>query len=787
MVKEWIHTLNGVVIEEPIGFDNMKTTIKREDYHGMSVEVSVSELEFYGNALPIIDEAYEKDLDTVVEYKVMHGEDDVYKGVLDLTTYNEHVGEYRTVSCKVGEIGVKTTFNNRSDVEVDLNTHVTMDDKPLSHVAAWKNLTIPNKTIRYKNVMDQPETILYDKNLADEELALPDDSKKFYLSIPLSNKRLDEFGSFGSMLYIAGMKNEDIVLDGFVEPMFDKGEGFAGKYGEGSTYTLDVDVTVRMKFNGNIVTPRTDTPYFQVSLGIRRPNLANGSLVNTSPIYISNDGGDYNAPAGSYDTVSTYDCHDELTYHIKGKIEGCDEERLYLGIYMFNNNDGWNDPTSFTIEIQEGSYVRMVLDSEVNTRVSADMMMVHEALNTITEVISENELSVRSSLYNRYDSIVNAFNGFGDGSLKAITNGYKIRGLYSDAEKQRNMPLSFKDMIQALDAIDCIGWGFSNEDGELCLRVEKWDWFYQDHHLLEITNPSEVSRRIDNELILTELKIGYKKYMTSEDISSIDSVHGERVFTSSTKALTNSENKLCDFIADNYAIEETRRAKLTIDKEEEFKYDENIFVFSLSASKPHNSIAKYSIPYDIEEDHSVTFVSASEMYNTLISPARNAHRWISRLFCIQGLKPFVLTKGTVNYKADFTTKQTAIGSAGGTYYTPDMMNNIPLKGVITEEDSWEEGQAEEDSPLQERYYTTYREQEDGSWKPIEGEGDLIIPRVFKAEELSVTYPISLEQYKAIMANPYGLVVVDGEECWIKEFQYDFNSSEAEFKLIPKAK
>ena len=63
---------------------------------------------------------------------------------------------------------------------------------------------------------------------------------------------------------------------------------------------------------------------------------------------------------------------------------------------------------------------------------------------------------------------------------------------------------------------------------------------------------------------------------------------------------------------------------------------------------------------------------------------------------------------------------------------------------------------------------------------------LIIPRVIKAEELSITYPITLEQYQAIKQNPYGLVVVDGEECWIKEFTYDFNTSEAEFKLTPKA-
>ena len=110
---ELVHTLNGVVIDEPIGFDNMKTTFKRGDYHGMSVEVSVGELEFYGNALQIIDNAYQTDLDTMLEYKVQADGEELYVGALDLSTYNERIAEYRSISCKVGEIGEKTSFNSR--------------------------------------------------------------------------------------------------------------------------------------------------------------------------------------------------------------------------------------------------------------------------------------------------------------------------------------------------------------------------------------------------------------------------------------------------------------------------------------------------------------------------------------------------------------------------------------------------------------------------------------------------------------------------------------------------
>jgi hypothetical protein len=36
-----------------------------------------------------------------------------------------------------------------------------------------------------------------------------------------------------------------------------------------------------------------------------------------------------------------------------------------------------------------------------------------------------------------------------------------------------------------------------------------------------------------------------------------------------------------------------------------------------------------------------------------------------------------------------------------------------------------------------------------------------------------------------MANPYGIIRVDGEDYWLKEMQYEVTSGETEFKLIPK--
>lgn len=751
MGKLLTHTLNGVIIEEPIGFDQLKTTIKRGDYHGMSVEVSVGELEFYGEAARMITEAYNTDIDTELAY-VVKTQDGVvlYQGVVDLTTYNEKQGEYRSVSVSVGEVGIKTTFNNRSDVEVDLNSDQTFDGEELAHKPAWKSVKVPSKTIRYVNEMVQKTTTQYTSEPATGNvLQLPDDFQYAWLNLALDTLVKNESGSVAPLFHLAQIVS-GADISGYADPMYSSDENL-NKDADIEVYCY---LNMRIKFSSE---PFTNDKVTSPSISMTPEVYINGSEVKGA-------GSTINITKDNYSTWRA------MTLTVNFTAKASELGTIHVGIMMGNRNGSGNsyvnNPAGFSLEIDKSSKFYMTIDDKENTAIAAKVMFVHEALNKVVESITNNAITVKSNLYQRFDSIVNPLpfidiqsgaRQFGDGSLKAITNGYKIRGLYEDEENERNMSVSFKDMIENLNSIDCLGYGFSNEDGEQYMRVEHWDWFYQNNKLLEITSPNEVTRKMDESNVITELKIGYKKYSSPEDISSIDSVHGERTFTTTTKALSKSNSALCDFIADNYAIEETRRAAISLDPEEEFKYDENIFIFALMAQRNVGNYqsCEYYVANDVNIDRNKTFVRPDEMYNTLISPTRNAFRWISRLFCVQGLKPFKMIQGTVNYKAAFTTKKS--GDAGsGRYriYTPD-----PTRSVIGNS---------EDMPLQEVY------------------GDVVIPRVFKAEEVSLKYPISIEQYQVIKDNPYGLVVVDGEECWIKEFQYDFNSSEAEFKLIPKA-
>lgn len=791
------HYLNGTEIDEPIGFDSLKMTMKRGEYHGMSAEVSEQTLEFYNTAADLIRAAYQTDLDTELTYRVTADGEEMYSGVLDLSTYEEQYSDYCSVSCKVGEVGVKTTFNNRTDVEIDLNGTKTIDGKSLAHSYPWERLVLPQRVIQYVNYIKEAEQNQYDGTL-------PDEFRWAFIDLVYDTKSLNEFGSLVDKWFQASKIGENKFGSSQNHNTIPNiAKTFTSYYTPTDSEDTDYDdnsyIHISLQLKGSIVFDTslfTNTGSGTANLYIYPQLVLNGS-VSTDGQYIVANNSNYSAKQSFSISIDEYIQVGQLNSLLFGLFMRNDNYQYYSGGIQYLNN-----PAPFHIVIDSDSSLKMELKSNRSKEVSADTMFVHEALNKVVESISENALTVKSELYSRFDSVLNPHTAtsdnlyqyghyFGESALKVITNGYKIRGLYTTTDKERNMPMSFKTLIEALDTIDCIGWGFSEESGTTCVRVERWSWFYKTGEpILRITAPKEVKTAIDTSLIISELTIGYKKYTTNEDISSIDSIMSERTFTTSTKAVSQSASKLCSFIADNYATELTRRAALKANPDEEYKYDENIFLFSAYWAMRQEGNA-----YGIGSDENVGEVvgggiGTSENYNCKISPARNAYHWINRLFCVAGIKPFACTSGTINYKAQIETVPTILlGDEERLFTIPDSVNAIPAYTQIIPSGSQVAGikQNAENYTLRERYYKTYQLDNTGQVNTgVPSSDDVVIPRVFKAETISFTYPLSVAEYRKVKANPYGLIEVDGVLGWIKEFTYSFADGEATFKLIPKA-
>lgn len=681
------HYLNGTEISEPIGFDNLKMKMKRGDYHGISAEVSEQALEFYGTAAEMIREAYSQDLDTVVTYSVTTDGEEMYSGVLDLSTYEEQRSDYCSVSCKVGEVGVKTTFNNRSEVEVSINGENGIDG----------NAIIAPTTIQ---TIIQPIPIIYtNKWECDKEVTNTHSGNQFTI-LPIFKTTVNEFGE-----HKLGTTTEISIQEGKSPiPIF-----------ETDTDHPTYDAEVRLKG----------------TLTIEFENSHAGLYIYDKMIW--------NCSSGIFYLDHTFNFTD-----CKGSFN--------VYIYAFGGN------VTITLSLTTDSYYKITSHDKTADKATSkvDTIPIISALDCICQKIAG--IRVRSDWYKADFSN----NEYGGGGLRAITTGYKLRRAERNFAK-KDMFVSFKSMIEALSAVDCIGWCFTIEDGTTCIRVERWQWFYKtDDPILRITAPKEVKTAIDTSLIVSELTIGYKKYTSNEDISAIDSVHTERTFGSKLKAVQSAQKTLCDFIADPYAIELTRR-KANEYNVSDWKYDENIFLFEIWHFK--SSIGTGLVWYNgvFAAGKDAENMLAGTLLNASLSPRRNAERWKDYLFFVNKESDLAFSSGTGNYNGAYKNSSElntyAFLSFSKLYRPADTDGSV----------IYEESTNYADLPL-------LKESEPITYK----RGSL------KAETIEFSYPLSVAEYKKVKANPYGLIEVDGVLGWIKEFTYSFVDGTATFKLIPKA-
>lgn len=705
--------LSDMKIEEPIGFDQFKMIMQRTDYHGISAEVSQLDLEFYGKAATIIKEAYEKDLDSELNYIVTNDAVEVYNGMIDLSTYQETQGSYRSVSCKVGEIGVKTTFNNRNETEVDLNSDTTIDGEELVELPTWKSLQIPKKHLLYTNKSIREEDKTYttsggDSNSFPEEgmwVAYPDSP---YIYIPVSDvNQANEFGGF--------TESEPYgALDlSFMPISYTPDQEHEKKYGKDTYMQVDIKMHVKMQKKYQLV---CDLDW---RIGVK----SNGVVSYGPSVHIRKE--DANGVGSvQWEMVLTYKGKLKADYNMQYFLE-CAMDLGELNRHYFN----------FHTTVYKDSYIKMEMyDNLQEETKNTNMLMVYDALKTISLITTENKLPIKSEWYDYSDLREGIVEQHG-GAAKAITNGYKIRDIKTESGKEYPMSMSFRDLFESLNAMDCIGWGIVNEEGGLFLRVERWDWFYKDEEVLVLEEANELKTSLNKDLCVTEFEIGYDKYVTSDVYNSIENLHSERKFSSPVKALNNKVTVKSKIIADNYAIEETRRAQFQAKPSESFDYDENIFVFELR--KGGTTINPIVIRTTAEE--TVGIKRPSEFINANLTPRQCAARWAGYLFAMNGAKALKYVTASANSDAGFKISSGAL--------LLSMANNPQMENDDIERK----------------------------------------PHKLKAETLEFTYPLTIEQYKKIKNNPYGLITVNGIQGWIKEFTYSFVDGEAEFKLIPKAK
>lgn len=713
---------------EPIGYDGLDLTLTRNDtYHGISTEYSDLTLKFYDRkSISILKAAYSTDLDSLVTFSVENSGATEYEGQIDFSTYSEGKTQYNYINVKVAQIGLQTLFNNRIEQDVNLNSLVAFDGvtplAPYAHLD--KQITVQGMEVAVKSSAKPTEDKTQDLGTFTDE----------------------HRGNSG------GLQSIQFLCTGFYNDLLtDLATSYLGRESaigliytqdtEGTTFT-DLQPAFQFYSNAAIACQQTDySVKFRWKGKLKFTGTFNIMSAWGAAFYVTTS-------QSSKDAIWTLNLGSIPRYSSAGVVAGelnvdtgdidlnvNNITELYVGVRCVQTIIDMNRVHTYglTLEVSKDSYM-VIKAVSLCDDTTAKVNMAHEALSRVSESITNNGLSVKSAWYGRPDSDINPSADWGAGSLKAITSGLKIRNAFLTDGTEPYLSLSFLDLLKGFSPIDNLGWGIVKENDKTYVRVEPWYWFYKDEVVLTVKDAPSVIRTINPKEVYSRFNFGYKKYET-DGINGLDSFMSERTYASRLKLVDSDFEQISEFVADSYAIEYTRRQA---GASSSWTYDNDIFVMCLKAVK---DTKEYSLDRGVT-DYEDSILSPTSLYNARISPARNARRWLSRLFAFQksGIESFRFTSGTGNYKA----------KCKAAVYDASIAACADTGAVMAEDGILENG------------------------------GILLKPEKLTIED----YALTRAEYAAIKANPYGAIMVNGEKCWLLELKYTRKTGKATFTLVP---
>jgi len=676
--------------EEPIGWDGFETTIGRNDKsHGIGIEYADLELRFYDDiSIAILKDTYAEDIDNQVLFIVEYDDIEEYRGAIDFKTYSEVYDGYHYVEAKIGDIGIETTFFNRQDQKVNLDSLEGFDGAVLpEYPFLHKEVTLPAKDLLFTS----------DTKTENDEISVmggePLDNQNRVYKIPCGAVNLSEIASINSetqlreIMIVPNGGGWDHYTFSYNDAIFvfDQQSGFK----DTETFNLNINLSLNIS--------KGEASAFIRITGYVLLVDSNGKMKEILNI-------------ASLTTVTDYN----LIYNSPITMDRGEMIAVIINAFSIRTYD-------FEYTTKKGSFFSLQsLNKTEDT--TANISLIHESLSRIVEATTNGAITVKSDYYGRINSNVNPVQQDGEGSLKAITTGLRIRKAFNEDGTETLFSLSFSDIFKGIQPIDNVGYGFVWENDERFLRVEPYQWFYSDNTvILEINNTKSKKTTIDTNNLFSSFKTGYKKFET-EGVNGLDAFLTEREYrTRSTVASTKLE-QVSEFVADTYAIEATRRLADDISTKD-WRYDNETFVIQMAKNEQD-----YVVELGVVDSSGI--IAPESLYNVRISPVRCAIKWLNRIF-------------------GWSNKQEELIFTSG-------KGNITAKTRIGDEFQ------------------------------LIGENDNLqsVPSILKSEFTEFEYPISIDEYNVIVRNPYGIIMMDGYPYYLNEMKYKWKSRIATFKVVP---
>jgi hypothetical protein len=432
------------------------------------------------------------------------------------------------------------------------------------------------------------------------------------------------------------------------------------------------------------------------------------------------------------------------------------------------------------LDVQPVTFGKGTINVSLISQASASrarLQLVYDAFNTLTEAISENRLNVLSDYFGRTDALPNAAAADGAAAFTALLAGLHLRGFsgplptsdfptYSPTLRTPDKPLpaSLKDLFASLQAVYGIGMGIELVGGTPFLRVEPIRYFY-DHttvvlHLHNVERySSNFVRKVDQKAYFATAEIGYQDWK-AEEYSGLDEMCTKANFVTDLKKLRQELSQVAEYIGSSYLIEVGRRLGYADFATQDWLHDNKTFLLRLDRASAH-ALAGLGIGYTpelaIDIGTSANILAPDKRMNAAITVQRNARRW-----------RWALQMGN---RLSFATSKAAWASGEGNFTAAFQTTSLPqydVYGLIVPHD-----------PIG-------NEAENGDLLP-NGEGFLAwrYPEV-----VSLKYPVSVADYRALRAYPIGLIRVDFgdplvyEDFFLQSVQFPPDAPYAQFELIP---
>lgn len=722
--------INDIEVDEPVGFDATKIKLKRsENWHGVMSESADETVEFYGQGFDILSGIYAiSGIDAVAVLRIEY----YCSGILEESIeYNVTFYEYKEFCgnecyCIVGieKSGCYYQLVNALDTKVNLNTTKAIDNTTelAEYEYLGKEIEVPSKTIIITDSGNLTEDLHQDwmttSGISGNTWIVPTGATEFFVYFPLEIK-LDEMDSFEPNANIKWWVNPDAGGNSGDEEFL-----FINEFG-GQLCGNNNEFRIQAKVKANIysdVSSLAGDPTIKVVIFKKKVDNSYVSIYTSTDLSV-NVGNVHSASIDlDIDTTFTLDLGEKLEYAIR---------------YDFTGTGGTVFNTLYADIFKECTF--LMTNNSLCDATNSKMYLPHETLSRISEYVTNNCLTVYSDYLGRIDSQPYNYSEDGCGALYGLTTGLFLRRI-EDVKTGDQSPifsLSFNDVINALNAVNPLGFSIETIGENEVIRVEDWKYFYNDNIIADLGTVS-VEKEPNLKLHFKNFKTGYAKY-EAEEYNGLDEFLTEREYTTKLINHNGKLERVCQFVASGYAIEITRRKGNADSKD--WRFDNDTFIICLR---------RYYGGLEVEQGNILdaeNIIDPPTILNFRISPARMAMQWFQYITTfIKGAKELIFSTGKGNV------------SAKGEMFSDCVLETQPI------------------SENQNLTQPCFIESQNG---------------IYTAELHAIkSVPFTFKQYKALKANPNGLFAYKCDEIqrygWVQECSYSFVEGTIDLILIPKA-